>query len=73
MKFIHRLPKIGEYYIDNPNDAPCIDHIDRNKLNNSIDNLRWVTHKENMNNMPVPKLSIKSTTGHKYINNSKYS
>lgn len=71
MKFIHRL--IGEYYIDNPNNAPCIDHIDQNKLNNSIDNLRWVTHKENMNNIPVHKLSIKSTTGHKYINNSKYS
>ena len=27
MKFIHRL--IGEYYIDNPNNAPCIDHIDQ--------------------------------------------
>ena len=27
-----------------------IDHIDGNKDNNSIDNLRMVTHKENMNN-----------------------
>lgn len=25
-----------------------IDHIDRDKTNNSLDNLRWVTHKENM-------------------------
>lgn len=27
-----------------------IDHIDRNKLNNDISNLRWVTPSENMNN-----------------------
>ena len=27
-----------------------IDHIDRNKLNNSLDNLRWVTQAENLAN-----------------------
>ena len=50
---IHRL--IAQHYISNPENKPCIDHIDRNKLNNNISNLRWVTHKENMNNCSIGK------------------
>ena len=33
----------------------CIDHKDRNRLNNHIDNLRDVTHAENMANSSPPK------------------
>jgi hypothetical protein len=46
--FIHRL--IAKQYIDNPENKPEIDHIDRNKTNNSISNLRWATKAENMRN-----------------------
>jgi hypothetical protein len=46
--FIHRLLAIQ--YIPNPENKPEIDHIDRNKTNNSLDNLRWVTRIENANN-----------------------
>lgn len=46
--FVHRL--VAEAFIPNPNNLPCIDHIDRNYLNNSVDNLRWCTQKENCNN-----------------------
>jgi hypothetical protein len=46
--FIHRL--LGKQYIDNPDNKPEIDHIDRNKLNNSLENLRWVTRVENRRN-----------------------
>jgi hypothetical protein len=42
---IHRL--IAKYFIPNPEKKKLIDHIDRNRLNNNIDNLRWVTHAEN--------------------------
>lgn len=45
---IHRL--LGIYFIKNPNNYPLIDHIDRNRLNNNLDNLRWVDYKMNSNN-----------------------
>jgi len=45
---IHRLLAIQ--YIPNPDNLPEIDHIDRNKLNNSLDNLRWVSRNQNREN-----------------------
>ena len=45
---IHRL--IAIYFIPNPDNKPYIDHRDGDKLNNSISNLRWVSHQENMLN-----------------------
>lgn len=35
---------------DNPTEKTEIDHIDRNKHNNSVSNLRWTTRQKNMNN-----------------------
>lgn len=47
-KRFHRLLAIQ--YIPNPENLPEIDHIDRNKKNNNLENLRWCDRTTNANN-----------------------
>lgn len=44
------LHRIVAELIPNPDGLRDVDHIDRNKLNNNPDNLRWVPHSENLLN-----------------------
>lgn len=45
---VHRL--VALTHIPNPDNLPEIDHIDANRQNNSVDNLRWCTRQGNCNN-----------------------
>lgn len=45
---VHRL--VAETFIPNPEGKPEIDHRDRNRSNNCVDNLKWSTHSENQRN-----------------------
>lgn len=44
---LHRI--LAETFIPNPNNLLQVNHIDENKLNNSLDNLEWVSAKDNAN------------------------
>lgn len=44
-KLVHRL--LAQAFIENPNNLPIIMHLDNNKTNLKLDNLKWWTQKEN--------------------------
>ena len=60
---VHRI--VAEAFIPNPDNHPQVDHIDGNKSNNCVNNLRWVTSSGNCLN-PSTRYKL-HTVGCKYF------
>lgn len=69
--YLHRL--LWETFVGEIPDGYEIDHIDTNPRNNSLENLRLVTHKENCNNKKSLENYSKSNGGKTILNNPKLS
>lgn len=45
----HRL--VAEHFLENPDELPVVDHINCDRCNNNINNLRWVSYQRNCYNL----------------------
>lgn len=61
---IHRLVALA--FIPNPGNLPFTDHIDGDKKNNAIENLRWTTNQGNQLNPNTPSCPV-GKVGHRHI------
>lgn len=43
---LHRI--LAEMFIPNPDNLPCVNHKDGNKMNYDLNNLEWVTYRDNI-------------------------
>ena len=71
MVYAHRL--IAQLFLPNPNNLPYVHHIDGNRLNNDVSNLKWVSFKQhsqyhtNKTQKEKPKYYKKDLDGEQWL------
>lgn len=71
-RYIHRL--VAEHFIENPMSKRVVNHKDYNKHNNSVDNLEWVSQRENIvysSERMKKRHNFSTNTGERYISYRK--
>jgi hypothetical protein len=58
-KIVRINKMVAETYIPNPENKSEVNHWDGNKSNNHVSNLKWCTHKENMEHASINNLMSK--------------
>jgi predicted DNA-binding protein len=56
--YIHRL--VAEAFLENNDCLSDVNHIDGNKRNNAVNNLEWVSHKDNQVHMVKNRMTKKA-------------
>ena len=66
---VHRL--IAKAFIPNPDNLPLVDHINGNKTDNRLENLRWATAVDNVRNTRIAKNNNSGFQGVFFDNTNK--
>lgn len=68
--YIHRL--VAQHFLPNPKSKEQVDHINTIRTDNRVENLRWVTVTENINNPNTLSKHIGSKRSKKTIERQRY-
>jgi len=57
----HRL--VAEVWVPNPDKYCCVDHINKDRADNRVENLRWLSYKMNTPSKPCQAIHVKDGEG----------
>ena len=68
-KTIHQL--VARAFIENPEGKRCVDHIDNDRSNNKLHNIRWATHVENNRNRKICSINTSGAKGVSFVKHTQ--